>query len=303
MKIRDPSRREALLGLGISAGAALIGAPARSASIRRWPLWTVEAGGSRIFLTGETPPRRVDWSDARIEKALSMSSAMWNETNHIRREDIGALIARHGIDDSATLSARLGEVDKERLAAALKITGLDGKSIGRFRPWLVGQSLDELFYPKLGYTGRSASTILAAQAEAAGKPVFSEFAASDDVVAWFGAMTPEQDVDYLRYTLDHIIAGPAAEDAILADWANGKPGRAAAWIARMKRRYPALDRVIVIDRNRGWVPRIRTMLAQGRPTLVITGLYHLVGPDSVQSQLHAAGLRIRPSSARDFGSA
>jgi len=35
------------------------------------------------------------------------------------------------------------------------------------------------------------------------------------------------------------------------------------------------------------------MLAQPKPTRIVVGLYHLVGPDSIQAQLRANGLQVK----------
>jgi uncharacterized protein YbaP (TraB family) len=60
----------------------------------------------------------------------------------------------------------------------------------------------------------------------------------------------------------------------------------------LKSRYPALYASIVIERNRRWVPRFETMLQSERPAMVVLGLYHLAGPDSVLEQLRAAGMKV-----------
>lgn len=94
--------------------------------------------------------------------------------------------------------------------------------------------------------------------------------------------SPAQEVQYFRYILDEILAGHDEGQRLYADWARGKDARAADWVAKMKQLYPELYRSIVITRNQDWVPRIRSMLTQPKPTMIVVGLYHLVGPDSIQ---------------------
>jgi uncharacterized protein len=48
-----------------------------------------------------------------------------------------------------------------------------------------------------------------------------------------------------------------------------------------------------VQRNQLWVPRVHTMLNAARPTMIVVGLYHLVGPDSMLVQLGASGARLR----------
>jgi len=48
-----------------------------------------------------------------------------------------------------------------------------------------------------------------------------------------------------------------------------------------------------VQRNQLWVPRVHTMLNANRPAMMVVGLYHLVGPDSILMQLAARGVRLR----------
>jgi uncharacterized protein YbaP (TraB family) len=141
--------------------------------------------------------------------------------------------------------------------------------------------------------GRNAFQVLVSEATEAGIPISSEFATKEDAARWFSDLPPEQEVQYLRYTLDEILTGHDESQRIYADWAAGKDARAADSVAKLKRLYPELYRSLTVSRNRDWVPQIRSMLTQPKPTMVVVGLYHLVGPDSIQAQLRASGLRVK----------
>lgn len=206
------ARRRVLFGLaasfGLSATANLFGTASAKPPARGWPLWAVEGKGVKAHLFGETPPRRGDWRDPRIERLLSESSVLWVETNEKRRADIGDLVSRYGMDAGKPLDAWLTVDDKARLAKALKVCGVPADSIAPLRPWLAGASLQQAYYKAAGASGNSADKLLATRADKSGIAVSSEFPAQDDVFAWFGAMSPVQDVQFLRYALDEILAGP-----------------------------------------------------------------------------------------------
>jgi uncharacterized protein len=103
----------------------------------------------------------------------------------------------------------------------------------------------------------------------------------------------EQEVQYLRYILDEILAGHDEDQLIYRDWAAGKDSRAVESVSKMKRLYPELYRSLVVSRNRAWVPQIRSMLTQPKPTMVVVGMFHMVGPDNIQAQLRANGLHAK----------
>ena len=257
------------------------------------PLWLIERDGGRVYIFGHTPPRSTDWNEPAIAAIAAACDVCWVETNTSTRGDLQALVMRYGVESGPALSERLSGEDWSRVEAALALTHVPGDAIAPFRPWLAAQTLEEASYTASGLPGRGAQIIIADQYQAAGKNVESEFATQDDVVEWFGAMTPTQDLQFLRYTLDNILAPAEAEEAKFDAWLSGDVRPAYAWMAQMKQRYPELYAAIVVQRNANWIARIEAMLAARRPALVITGLYHLAGPDNLPQLLAASGFDAR----------
>lgn len=289
------TRRRALGGLLVTAMASACATPRPPAS--HSPLWLIERDGGRVYLFGHTPPRPTDWNEPAIAAIAAQCDVCWGETNQSTRGDLQALVVRYGVDGAAPLSERLSSEDWTRVEAALALTHVPSESIAPFKPWLAAATLEGASYAASGLTGRGAQIVIAEQYQAAGKRVESEFPTQDDVMEWFGAMTPEQGLQFLRYTLDNILAAPESEAAKFDAWMRGDAGPAQAWMAQMKQRYPELYATIVVQRNVNWVARVEAMLTARQPAVVITGLYHLVGPDSLQHQLASAGLNARRVSA------
>lgn len=292
------ARRRLLQGLAVTAGFAATArlAPAwaaQPAPAADWPLWSVEGKGGKCYLLGETPPRLTAWHDARIERLLPQCATLWTETNQLRRADPAELVKRFGVDANKPLAAWLSGDDQARLAKAAGICRMPLAELASYRPWLAGASLQEAYYRAAGLSTQSADRVLVTQAAQHGVTVSSEFPTQDDVFAWFGAMSPAQDVQFLRYSLDEILAGPKEGERIYADWAAGRTGRATAVMRDMQQRSPELFRKIAVQRNRDWLPRFNAMLVQDKPALVVVGLYHLVGPASLLGQLESSGLTVR----------
>jgi uncharacterized protein len=285
-------RRGAIVSL-LAVPIALASGMSSATEAVEYPLWDIGTGGGRVYLLGHTPPRPADWSDSRIERLLRICSSLWNETNQTDHTNTQDLIQRYGIDSNKPLQTWLSPTDRDRLSQAAKIAGVPEDALQPFRPWLAGQALEGAFFGAQGVKGRNADAVLVSEASEAGLSVSSEFAMKEDAARWFSDFTPEQEIQYLRYILDEILSGHDDGQRIYADWAGGKDVRAQDWVARMRRLYPELYRSIVITRNQGWIPRIQSMLAQSKPTMIVVGLYHLVGSDSIQVQLRANGLRVR----------
>ncbi|KRE88677.1 hypothetical protein ASG87_08850 [Frateuria sp. Soil773] len=288
------TRRRKVVGMLATALVAGSGGLAPLKSLAQpathgWPLWSLQRGGRNLYLTAETPPQPADWRDSRIERLLSHCSALWTETNNVYKQPQGALIQRYGIDPRRPLDDWLDARDKARLAEAARYCKTSPGDLAPYRPWLVGSLLQEQYYRGVGWKGKSAREVLAGQAARAGMPWHCEFETKDEVLAWFGALTPLQDVQFLRYALDEVLAGPAADARIFKAWAAGQRELATAEVARYNRAYPELAQRLTFARNQAWLSRFEHMLdAKGAP-LVVVGLYHMVGPSGILASASRQG--------------
>lgn len=290
----DTGRRKTL---GLLAGAFAFAAgrlPPAAARTRTgsrgWPLWAIRKGGKTIYLTAETPPQSADWQDARIERLLTRCSVLWTETNNVYKQRQNDLLSRYGVDPKRPLDSWLGAHDEARLAKAAAFCGLKLGDLAQCRPWLAGSILEDQFYQAAGWKGKSAREVLADRATHAGIPWRSEFKTKDEVFAWFGAFTPTQDVQFLRYVLDEVLAEPMPNASIFMDWAAGRFGAAAAEVRRYSHTYPELARKLTAERNQGWLPRFDEMFASGGTPLVVVGLYHAVGSAGILALARGNGL-------------
>jgi uncharacterized protein YbaP (TraB family) len=288
------SRRQVMLGLGLAVFAASSWSKLGwAAAPSNWPLWTVEGRGGKIFLTGETPARRIVWNDARIEGLLQNCSALWTETNLNRHQDVQVLIKQYGIDESKPLLSKLTERDQSRLAEAVKLAQVPLDSVAQYRPWFAAFTVEQAYYAAMNLPeAGTAEKVLMPMAQKNGITVSSEFPAIDDLVAFMGESSPTEDVQYLQYTLDHILDGAAKNEQVYSRWARGDMSGAEQMVARMKTSQPAMYDKHVIGRNGRWVPRIDEMLKSSKPALVVVGLYHVAGPDSVLARLREHGLKV-----------
>jgi len=286
------NRRSFLCGAALLAGISACAAPALANSVAP-PLWTVTKGGKTIYVLGESLPRSADWHAAEVEALLPHCGHLWTETNQTYREKAGMLVRKFGMSVSPAPLKLLTPSQMTRLEQAAFSAKLDLKDLAGARPWLVGATLEDAGYQAAGLTGKSANTILSAKAVATGLPVSSEFAVKDDVFAWFGGMSPVEEAQFLCYVVDGVLLGRAGMEQISTSWLSGRAEPAASFVDHERLDYPQLYARLTAERNRDWVPRFEAMLASAKPTMVIVGLYHLVGPDSLLIQMRKAGFEVR----------
>jgi uncharacterized protein YbaP (TraB family) len=280
--------RRSLLAAG-AAGAAVAGqARTYPADAAMWEVWD---GAAKVHLFGDGGPLRAPWRSARFEAALADSQAFWKETPEASAP--GLFLAK-GIDPARPLSSWLTPQDQARAAAAAVTVGLTPAALERFRPWLASVVLDSSFRSHFGFKQDNGSEHeLVATAKAAAKPIHSEFADVAEVVDYFAGFSKAAEIGALMRAVQDVEAGPDAAQRDADAWAAGDQRLASAKVRGLSRAYPDYYQAILVARNRRWPPRIRSMLDGGGTTFVLVGGDHLVGPDSVQNQLLAAGMRVR----------
>ncbi len=199
----------------------------------------------------------------------------------------------YGITRGQSLANRLDAGQRARLAAAAKAVRVPVESLAQFRPWLAAQALEGALFSAPPYNEPNADQVLVAKAQALSIPVSSEFTTLTDVARWLAGLSPAAEMEYLRYIIDEVLMGQERGQRIYAEWDSGNAAPATAWMSRMARDYPELYRAMDVQRNQLWVPRVHAMLNADLPSMIVVGLYHLVGPDSMLAQLAASGVRLR----------
>ncbi|MFI4976716.1 MAG: TraB/GumN family protein [Caulobacterales bacterium] len=256
-------------------------------------MWEVRRGAAKVFLFGDGGPLRTPWRSARFEAALHESAVFWKET-----PDSGPgadkLFLAKGVDPARPLSTWLTPKDRERVAAAAAAVGLTSDFLERFRPWLTAVILDSNFRSHGGFKqDNGPEHDLIVIAKAAGKPIRSEFPDQAAIVDYFAAFSKAAEVGALLRAVDDIEAGPDSAERDAQAWASGDQRPELRQVRRIGRAYPEYYQQILVARNRRWAGRIRAMLDAGGTTFVLAGGDHLIGPDSVQNQLAAAGMTAR----------
>jgi uncharacterized protein len=283
----DLTKRDlaAALAIGAAAPSLAWAYPTEAA------MWVVRDGRAKVFLFGDSGPLREPWRSARFEAAVTESAVVWKET-----PDAGpgaqALFVAKGVDPARPLSTWLTPQDQVRVATAVAAVGLPPAALDRLKPWLAAVLLDASFRTHFGFKqDNGPSQVMADIAGRGGKPVRTEFPDEASIVDYFAALPDAASVQSLMRAVGDIEAGPDVELRRDEAWAAGDQRPATEYVERVSRTSPEYYQALLVARNKRWASRIREMLGGGGTTFVLVGGDHLVGPDSVQAQLAAAGMR------------
>jgi uncharacterized protein YbaP (TraB family) len=255
-------------------------------------LFEVTRDGHVIHLFGGSRPTPERWSSPAVEAVVSTCSEFWNETPDMGPE-VQALAVKYGVDPARPLATWLTEDDRARIDAAAAAKGANAAILAAVRPWLAAQILRMAAdaHDGLSYEN-SPDAVLTKCANDAGLPIHSEFGAPEDTLRTFASMSPEAEVQYLRYTLYEIESGIERVTQHAAALARGDITPIADEAAMMRREWPALYEELAVARNRAWVPRIEALFGARTRAFVLVGSAHLVGDDGLLALLPGAGFTV-----------
>ena len=261
-------------------------------------LWAIKDKDSTIYLFGTIHVLRptTQWRSPKITKAFQAADDVVMEIE--QPEDVAsvqALMAKYGVDQTTPLSRKLKPEAYAKLQAAAQGLGLAPQTLESMRPWRAALTVSLTPLLRAGYDPDSGvEKLLTAQAKAAGKPI-SAFETLEQQVRFFADMTPAQEVQLLESTLDEIDDGPAEIDALVAAWAAGDQTELKRqMVDSMRGDYPDLYKLLLVERNKDWARQLKTKLDGSGVSFVAVGAGHLAGPDSLQVQLKALGIRAKP---------
>ncbi len=161
----------------------------------------------------------------------------------------------------------------------------------RFRPWAIALNLLAEEGPIGADNPRSMDSSLSAQARRAGKEV-AGLETTDEHVAFWREMLERDGENFLLYTLIRGKAVGALVEETRDAWKRGDAAALAASNSRLRRANPGFAQKLLDRRNLRWVGRIEAEMKTGKPTAIVAGAGHFIGPHGVVALLEKRGYKI-----------
>jgi uncharacterized protein YbaP (TraB family) len=231
-------------------------------------LWVVQDTDTTIYLFGtfHALDGRSNWFTRSIRAAFDASDELVLET--LVPEDpaeLQSILSRHSI----AREPRAGEpiIDVNRAPSFVASAG-QAMSAGR----TMGMSVDQ-----------GADAVLRRAADASGKPV-AGLESFEFQLSMFGRLPAPPAGRHGGGNLSKLMGG------MQSAWKRGDNDDFAAILGNIRVQSPQTYKTLFSDRNANWAGWIANRMAQPGTVFVAVGTGHLVGPDSVQSQLAARGI-------------
>lgn len=278
-----------LLALPACAPAAVGEA---AADARLLPLWEVTDGAGTVYLLGSIHmlrPGTYPLDDA-IYEAFDESNVAAFEV-HLDSLEAAAprMLARGVYQDGRTLADVLPADLHADLAARLEELGVPLQMMSSMKPWMMALTLSALTMQRSGYEGAEGVDVHFFERAKAGGHTVIGLETMDRQLDVFDGMTLDEQIAFLRSTLDDLDGFVEMMDEATQLWQRGDAEEIAAMMTESMEDQPNLMRRLLDDRNRAWVPQIEALLRSRDTSIVVVGMAHLIGEGSVVDLLRERG--------------
>jgi uncharacterized protein YbaP (TraB family) len=257
-------------------------------------LWTVHGKTGTAYLLGSIHllPPNVAWHTPETDAAMNASDVFAFEIplDDSTQAATNAFIAAHGtLPAGTTLPALLPPAALKDYQAALAQAHLPPQALDDKRPWLaslvlqVAQMMQQHYSPEGGIDRQNA-----AFAGAHGKQL-RYFETVDQQLALFAP--PDQNLEVKEFALDlksmrdeKVTAG-----AMVDAWAQGDVRSLDRLMNSDLAKVPGAKKLLLDDRNKAWVAKLDSWLAEPHTYFITVGAAHLTGSGGVPALLRKKG--------------
>lgn len=281
----------------IAALSLLFGLQLATPAVAEPPVWVVEDADSTIVMFGAVHvlPKDLAWRPKALDDALAHADDLWFETPvdpASQAEASSAAQARGYLPEGQTLEALLTPAGRDRLIRLTGRLGLAPGALSRVQPWLADVTLGVLALNQQGASVDSGveRTLVAAAPPTAARKAFET---STQQIAFFADAPLADQLASLEDTLRQLDEDPDFYTRLIDAWARGDTqALVTLGLTPMKQVSLHLYDALIVQRNRRWVETIAARMAGSGQTVIVVGVGHLVGPDSVPAMLRARGFTV-----------
>jgi uncharacterized protein YbaP (TraB family) len=266
-------------------------------ALARPPMWIVHSRGATIMLFGSIHllPPGLDWRPPELDAALEKADELWFElpiTMESDREATEASAALGALPPDAHLTALMSAGDAAKMLRAAVALNCEPDALDKMRPWMAELTLSVAQDAK---SGASAFNGVEDQVQAI-TPLAAERRAFETATQQIGflAGAPMNDqLASLSWTLYEIEDDPLSYQRVVGEWMDADiEGLQRDAIDPLRRISHTLYNRLILDRNRAWTRALTARLKKKGLVVVVVGVGHLVGPDSVPAMLRAKGYAV-----------
>jgi len=285
-----------LLIVALMAGDRLAAQPAKPAKDLH-PLWEARGKGGSVYLLGSIHFAKDDiYPLAKpMEQAYERSSIVVFEADlgEMKSLETQTKLLKVGMCPAGeTLSQHVGKETYTALQSWLKNAVGEPSALDPMKPWLASMSVVALELQKLGFNpNQGIDEHFYSQAKSDKKEIRG-LETVDFQISLFADLSTEDNELFLKSMLEDADRFPKIFADVIEAWKSGNASKIEPLLLEITRKYPAIHKKFLTDRNRVWLPKIEELLRGEKNVFVVIGMAHLVGKDGLVELLKKKGFRV-----------
>ncbi|MFO7569112.1 MAG: TraB/GumN family protein [Smithellaceae bacterium] len=273
-----------------AVGAVLDARAESSVWVVKGPAATVYLAGSSHVLRASDHPLPAEFDLAYRQAGQIIFEAPPGDLE--TPEYLQKLMRVAALTDGTTLKNHLTPEVYAKAAAFCKEKNYPFEQYQLFRPWMLSMMLTLQEMARIGVNPDfGVDQHFYQKALADGKPT-GGLETADEQIGFLATMDAGMGNAQVLETLDDLRDLDAKIEGILSAWRKGDEAGIEAFSLRELRNYPQLYSTLIVDRNKKWIPKIETHIRGSQNTMVIVGVAHLAGKDSVIDLLRKRGHQV-----------
>jgi len=260
-------------------------------------IWRVSKGDSELYIGGTIHVlSKTDFPlPIEYEQAYNKSKMIVFETDLVAMalpETQQALVRRIMYQNGRTLKDDLKASTFQVLVDYAASAGLKIETLNQFKPSMVMLTLVFTELQSLGMGGTGVDMYFNQKAIDDDKKlgVMESLETHLSIIENIGKGYEDE---MILSTIEDMKELPLIMNDMKNAWRTGNSKKLAEIsLFPMIKDFPDLHRLILVDRNNAWVPRIEALLATPEVEFVLVGALHLISKDGVIAKLHALGYKV-----------
>jgi uncharacterized protein YbaP (TraB family) len=262
-------------------------------------VWELDTDNGSLYLAGSCHVLRR--SDYPLPEEFE--SAYENADQVIFETDIDALmspdnqlllISKGMYTGGDTLEKKLSKKAYDSLVKFCKDRSMSIALFQNFKPWMVTMALLVLELEKNGISPADGLDMyFNNKANEDGK----QTGGLEDIykhIELVSSFEEEFDDSIVESFIQEVGEVPVIMEDLIESWRAGDEAGIDEYLSdNMRKEFPQLYKRLLTDRNRDWIPHLEALMDSGKRTLVIVGVGHLAGEESVINMLKLKGYKIK----------
>lgn len=286
--------------LALTAGAFAQAEPQPEAIEADPALWVLSDEDSTVYLFGTVHilPPELDWHTEEIRTAFAEAGTLYLEADVLSPEaqaQMQAMIPQLGLlpagQQLTTMMSEEALAHLDQIAARLGAPAQAIRAaIDPLQPWLASLQIAVAQMQAAGYDPQSGvEQVLNAEAQAAGM-AFGYFETAEEQLGFLSSLPLETQLADFETGLEQAVENPDMLDDLVAAWAAGDMDALDAIMnSEMREASADLYALLIVQRNRNWIPLIVEILDGEGTAFVAVGAAHMPGEAGVINLLREQG--------------